>query len=146
MFDLTTTCIILICLSFIAGFLTAWALRSITLVKIKKSKNSIEGFLKSEKLMKETIQKENSLLYQSKQTTENDFLKKQLEAIAIIKMQEQDILLLQKSNEETEALMQAGLPGLNDLKLKLLEANNTIARIKGQMELREKDAKKSPDQ
>ncbi len=96
--------------------------------------------------MKETIQKENSLLYQSKQTTENDFLKKQLEAIAIIKMQEQDILLLQKSNEETEALMQAGLPGVNDLKLKLLEANNTIARIKGQMELREKAAKKSPDQ
>lgn len=96
--------------------------------------------------MKETLQKENSLLYQSKQSTENDFLKKQHEALSIIQMQEQDILLLQRSNEETEALMQAGLPGLNDLKLKLLEANNTIARIKGQMELREKDAKKSPDQ
>ena len=146
MFDLTTTCIIIVSLSFVAGFLTAWALRSIPLIKIKKSKNSIEGFLKSEKLMNETLQKENSLLYQSKQTTENDFLKKQLEAIAIIKMQEQDILLLQKSNEETEALMQAGLPGLNDLKLKLLEANNTIARIKGQLELREKATKKSPDQ
>ena len=116
------------------------------LVKIKKSKNSIEGFLKSEKLMKETLQKENSLLYQSKQTTENDFLKKLNEALAIIKIQEQDILLLQQSNEETEALMLAGLPGLNDLKLKLLEANNTIARIKGKMELKVKESKKSPNQ
>jgi hypothetical protein len=142
---LTTTCIIIVSLAFIAGFITAWALRSITVVKIKKSRNSIEGFLKSEKLMKETLQKENSLLYQSKQSTENDFLKKQHEALSIIQMQEQDILLLQRSNEETEALMQAGLPGLNDLKLKLLEANNTIARIKGQMELKEKDSKKSHD-
>jgi hypothetical protein len=142
---LTTTCIIIVSLAFIAGFITAWALRSITVVKIKKSRNSIEGFLKSEKLMKETLQKENILLYQSKQSTENDFLKKQHEALSIIQMQEQDILLLQRSNEETEALMQAGLPGLNDLKLKLLEANNTIARIKGQMELKEKDSKKSHD-
>jgi hypothetical protein len=42
--------------------------------------------------------------------------------------------------------MLAGLPGLNDLKFKLLEANNTIARIKGQMELKGKETKKSPDQ
>ena len=143
---MTTTCIIIASLAFIAGFLTAWALRSITLVKIKKSKNSIEGFLESEKLMKETLQKENSLLYQSKQTNENDLIKKLNEAQAVIKMQDQDILLLQQSNEETEALMLAGLPGLNDLKLKLLEANNTIARIKGQMEFKGKESKKSPNQ
>ena len=69
---------------------------------------------------------------------ENESLKKINEAIAIIKIQEEDILLLQKSNEETEAAMQAGLPGLNELKLKLLEANNTIARFKGQVESKEK--------
>ena len=96
--------------------------------------------------MKETLQKENSLLYQSKQTNENDLIKKLNEAQAVIKMQDQDILLLQQSNEETEALMLAGLPGLNDLKLKLLEANNTIARIKGQMEFKGKESKKSPNQ
>ena len=115
----------------------AWALRTSTLTKYKKSKNSTEGFLESEKLMRETLQKENDLLYHSRQTAENDFLKKLNEAHAIIQMQDQDILLLQKSNEETEALLHAGLPGLNELKLKLLAANNTIARFKGQAELKE---------
>lgn len=89
--------------------------------------------------MKETLQKENDLLYHSRQTTEKDFLKKLHEAHTIIKTQEQDILLLQKNNEETEALMLEGLPGLHELKLKLLEANNTIARFKGQVDLKEKD-------
>jgi hypothetical protein len=39
--------------------------------------------------------------------------------------------------------MQAGLPGLNELKLKLLEANNTIARYKGQVESKVKVSKDS---
>ena len=138
------TTIIYICITFLIGFITAWAIRSTTLAELKKSKSSSEGFLKSEKLMKETLQKENGLLYQSKQTAELDFVKKIKEAQAIINMQEQDILLLQKSNEETEALMQAGLPALHDLKLKLLEANNTIARLKGQAGVKEKDSKISP--
>ena len=93
--------------------------------------------------MKETLHKENVLLYQTKQIAENEFLKKINEARAIIKMQEEDILLLQKSNEETEAAMQAGLPGLNELKLKLLEANNTIARFRGQAETKENLYRKS---
>jgi hypothetical protein len=136
---LTTTFIIIIAiLSLTVGFIIAWAMRTVTLSKVKKLKNSIEGFLESEKRMKETLQKENTILYQTKQIAENDFLKKINEASAIIKMQEEDILLLQKSNEETEAAMQAGLPGLNELKLKLLEANNTIARFKGQVESKEK--------
>ncbi len=138
------TTIIFICITFITGFIAAWAIRSTTLAELKKSKSSSEGFLKSEKLMKETLQKENGLLYQSKQTAEFDFVKKLKEAQAIINMQEQDILLLQKSNEETEALMHAGLPALHDLKLKLLEANNTIARLKGQVGVKEKDSKISP--
>ena len=93
--------------------------------------------------MKETLHKENVLLYQTKQIAENEFLKKINEARSIIKMQEEDILLLQKSNEETEAAMQAGLPGLNELKLKLLEDNNTIARFRGQVETKEKSSRKS---
>ena len=43
-----------------------------------------------------------------------------------------DILLLQKSNEETEALLQEGQPALHALKLQLLDAQNTIARYKAQ--------------
>ena len=136
---MTTTFIIIIaCFCFILGFIIAWVIQTTKLSKMKKLKNSIEGFCESEKLMKETLQKENTLLYQTKQIAENESLKKINEAIAIIKIQEEDILLLQKSNEETEAAMQAGLPGLNELKLKLLEANNTIARFKGQVESKEK--------
>ena len=138
-----TFIIIITCLCFILGFVIAWTMQTVKLSKIKKSKNSIEGFWESEKLMKETLQKENTQLYQSKQSLENDFLKKMNEARAIIKMQEEDILLLQKNNEETEAIMQAGLPGLNELKLKLLEANNTIARYKGQVESKVKVSKDS---
>ena len=141
---MTTTFIIIIaCFCFILGFIIAWVIQTAKLSKIKKEKNSIEGFWKSEKLMKETLHKENVLLYQTKQIAENEFLKKINEASAIIKMQEEDILLLQKSNEETEAAMQAGLPGLNELKLKLLEANNTIARFRGQVETKENLYRKS---
>ena len=141
---MTTTFIIIIaCFCFILGFIIAWVIQTAKLSKNKKEKNSIEGFWKSEKLMKETLHKENVLLYQAKQIAENEFLKKINEASAIIKMQEEDILLLQKSNEETEAAMQAGLPGLNELKLKLLEANNTIARFRGQVETKENLFRKS---
>jgi len=141
---LTTIFIIIIaCFCFILGFIIAWVIQTAKLSKNKKEKNSIEGFWKSEKLMKETLHKENVLLYQTKQIAENEFLKKINEASAIINMQEEDILLLQKSNEETEAAMQAGLPGLNELKLKLLEANNTIARFRGQVETKENLYRKS---
>ncbi len=44
----------------------------------------------------------------------------------------EDILLLQKDNEESEALLKAGEPELYNLKLKLIEANNEIARYKAQ--------------
>ncbi len=44
----------------------------------------------------------------------------------------EDILLLQKSNEETEELLKAGEPGIYNLKMKLIEANNEIARYKAQ--------------
>jgi hypothetical protein len=42
-------------------------------------------------------------------------------------------LLLQKSNEQTEALLQAGQPEVHALKIQLIEAQNTIARYKAQL-------------
>ena len=48
----------------------------------------------------------------------------------LIKIMDGDILLLQKSNEETEALLAKGEPAVHELKLKLIEANNVIARYK----------------
>jgi len=123
--------------AFIAGFTTAWIIRTITVAKIRKSQKSMEGYLESEKLMKETLQKENMLLHQMKQAAELAFSKKLKEARDINRILDQDILLLQKSNEETEALLQTGQPALHELKLKLIDAYNTIARYKAQAELKE---------
>ena len=60
------------------------------------------------------------------------------EAHDLNKQMDSDILLLQKSNEETEALLKAGEPVIHSLKVKLIEANNTIARYKAQLGIKEK--------
>lgn len=99
--------------------------------KQKKILKSTEGFLESERLKRETLKNENTMVHRQKQTVEIELSKKLKDAYAIMKQMDEDILLLQKSNEETEALLQAGQPELHDLKLKLMEANNTISRMKG---------------
>lgn len=86
--------------------------------------------MESERLMKEKLRKENNTVYQAKETIENELQQKLAEAVHITKMMDQDILLLQKSNEETEAILEAGAPMMNALKLKLIEANDRIARYK----------------
>ena len=88
---------------------------------------------------KETLQKENTLLHHSKQAAELELTKKLKEARDLNKMLDEDILLLQKSNEETEALLEKGQPALHDLKLKLIEAHNTIARYKALSEIKDGD-------
>ena len=120
--------------AFITGFIVAWIIRSITLNRLSKLQRSTQGYLESEKLMKETVQKENIMAHQMKQATELECGKKLQESKALIRVLDENILLLQKSNEETEALMKAGLPAMHELKLKLIEANNTIARYKGHVE------------
>lgn len=116
---------------FIGGFLIAWLLKSLSVAKIKKENKSLKGLLESERLMKETTQKENTFLMRSSDSAAllKDKLKK---AEGLIKIMDSDILLLQKSNEETETLLANGEPALYDMKMKLIEANNTIARFKSQ--------------
>jgi hypothetical protein len=126
--------------AFIIGFAIAWILRTIALVKIKKSLKSTQGYLESETLKKETLQKENVQVHQMKQVVELECVKKLEHALELNKRLDADILLLQKSNEETEALLEAGQPALHALKLQLLEANNTIARYKAQQQQPGKNA------
>lgn len=116
---------------FAGGFLLAWLLKSLSVAKIKKENKSLKGLLESERLMKETTQKENTFLLRSSDSINavKDKLKKAEDRIRIM---DNDILLLQKSNEETESLLANGEPALYDMKMKLIEANNTIARIKSQ--------------
>lgn len=117
--------------AFIAGFILAWILRTFALAKINKLQNGTKGYLESERLMKETLQKENMVVHQMKQAVEIEYAKKLKESQDIIRMLDENILLLQKSNEETEALLKEGEPALYEIKLKLIEAQNTIARLKG---------------
>lgn len=117
-------------IAFVAGFALAWVIRSIGYYQLKKLQKSTSGFLESERLKKETLRNEIVIAHQQKQTTHLELTKKLNEAHAIIKQMDQDIILLQQSNEETEALLEAGQPEIHELKIKLLEAQNAIARGK----------------
>ena len=124
-------------IAFLVGFGIAWLLRSITIAKLAKLQKSTQGYLESEKLMKETLQKENIQVHQHKMATELEYAKKLKQAQELNRILDEDILLLQKSNEETEALLLAGEPEIHALKIKLLEAQNTIARFRAQLGVRE---------
>ncbi len=102
--------------------------------KLKKTLKSTQGYLESETLKKVVLQKEITQLHQMKEAGEMDYRQKLEEALLQNKILDSDILLLQKSNEETEALLKKSQPALHNLKLQLLEAQNTIARYKAQQQ------------
>ncbi len=119
--------------AFILGFISAWIIRALSFQKLKKSNKSIQGFLESERLVKETLRKENALAFQLKKDVEISLGHKLKEAESTIKTMDENILLLQKSNELIEAEFKAAEPELYQLKMKLIEANNTISRLKAQL-------------
>ncbi len=112
------------------GFTAAWMLQLQKLQRQQKELKSTGGFLESEKLMKKDLQKELAMVHQQKMAVELDLGQKLQKAEKIIRQMDSDILLMQKSYEETEALLQAKQPEVHALKLQLLEAQNTIARLK----------------
>ena len=121
---------IYILIGFVAGFIIAWIIQLIAILKLKKEIKSAKGLLESEKLIKENAQKENNYLLKSADSSILTTKVKLKQAEDLIKIMDGDILLLQKSNEETEALLANGEPAVHELKLKLIEANNVIARYK----------------
>lgn len=120
-------------IGFVVGFSLAWFIRTIFIFQLKKSKRSTDGFLESERLMKETLKNENAVSQKQKQTIEIELTRKIADMQKIIRQMDADILLMQKSNEETEASLAAGQPELHQFKMKLIEAQNTIARYKAQL-------------
>lgn len=119
--------------AFVAGFIIAFILLLIKITKLKKELKSTQGFLESEKLMKETLKKENASMHFTRQAGEGELIKKLQEAQTLIRRMDEDILLLQKSNEETERQLASSQPELHALKLKMIEAQNAIARYKSQL-------------
>lgn len=130
--------IIYILIALIAGFAAAWFLQWNKLQKQGRELKSTSGYLESERLMKETVQKELAVTHQNKMATELDLKLKLQNAEKIIKEMDSDILLMQKSYEETESLLQAKAPEVHALKLQLIEAQNTIARLKAKLAEKEK--------
>lgn len=116
-----------------AGFLAGYFLQKIVVNKVKRDHKSLSGFLESEKLKKEKLEKEIQSLLSIKAQGENELVNQINQLKNEVKMMDYDIILLQKNNEDTEALLKAGEPVIYDLKLKLIEANNTIARLKGEL-------------
>lgn len=120
-------------IAFIAGFIIAWLIGYFKQQKVQKELKSSTGFLESERLMKETLQKELAVVHQNKMATELELTQKLQAAEKIMMQMDSDILLLQKSNEETEALLEARQPEVHTLKLQLIEAQNNAARYKAQL-------------
>ena len=126
------TIYIYIGVALVAGILIGLVAQLNKIGKLLKENKGLQGMLESERLIKETAQKENAFLLQSADAallTTKEKLKKAEEQVRLM---DSDIILLQKSNEETEALMASSEPALHEMKLKLIEANNTIARYKAQ--------------
>ena len=130
--------IIYISLAFLVGFGLAWFLQWNKLQKQGKELKSNSGFLESERLMKETLQKELAVVHQNKMATELDLSQKLQTAEKIIKQMDSDILLMQKSYEETEALLKVTQPEVHALKLQLIDAQNNIVRLKAKLAEKEK--------
>lgn len=125
---------ILSIITFIIGFTAASIILLIKIMQLRKELKSTQGFLESERLVKETLRKENTMAFQMKESLENDLGSKLKEAQTLLKIMDEDILLLQKSNEETEAMFKLTQPEMHQLKVKLIEANNTISRMKAQLQ------------
>ncbi len=117
--------------AFLIGFILAWVIRTLTLAQVNKKLKSADGYLESEKLKKETLQKENVQINNMRLAGEQELMGKLKLARKQIQEMDRDILLLQQSNEETEAQLLAGQPEIHAIKIKLIEAQNTIARLKG---------------
>ena len=89
-------------------------------------------------MIKETLQKELAVVHQRKMAAELDLSQKLKAAEKIIQQMDNDIMLMQKNYEETEVLLHATQPEVHAIKLELIEAKNTIARLKGMLAEKEK--------
>ena len=119
--------------AFILGFVIAWLIKSNMMVNLKKELKNSESLLSQEKQMKETQRKESNLVQQHQQAKELSLIEELNQKKQLLKRLDEDILLLQRSNEETEEMLKASQPELHAMKLKLIEAQNTIARYKSKL-------------
>lgn len=121
-------------IAFVVGFLLAWVLRSLKVSQMAKNEKDARSLLDNEKMIKETQRKESLAIQRHQQGIEIELRKKLDESRNQLRQMDENLILLQRSNEETEQLLKANQPELHALKIKLLEAQNTIARYKAKLE------------
>ena len=122
-----------IILAFVFGLLLGWALSSIRIRPLRQRIKSLEDKNSKEIIANEALKNESEFLHASAEKSTKQFEGKFLQQQEQIRNLENDIAILQKKYEETENLLESGQPVIHSLKLKLIEANNTIARYKGRL-------------
>ncbi len=132
-----TSLIIIAVSAFAAGAILAGIIALIKINSRLKKFKSVEGFLEQERRINETLKTENKQLHIHKEQARQEFEERVKELHRQIKRMDEDIILLQKSNEETEELLKAGMPVVHNLKIQLIEAQNTIARYKARAGIKE---------
>ena len=122
---------IYISIAFVTGFGIAWVLGFTKLKTKERELKSATGYLESERMIKDTLQKELAVVHRNKMAVELKLSQKLKAAEKLIEQMDGDILLMQSNYEETESLLEAKQPEVHALKLELIEAKNQVARLKG---------------
>ncbi|MEO6556074.1 MAG: hypothetical protein ABIN92_01055 [Ferruginibacter sp.] len=122
-----------IAIAFLSGGIIAWLLRSISLSSAIKKNMQLNEQRAEDKLLMEKLQTEHSALQHEKIHDLESFSKRYKELESVNASLQHQVAILTNKFDESDALLKAGQPVIHSLKLKLIEANNTIARYKGRM-------------
>ena len=120
--------------SFATGFSVAGAMLLIVKVKMKVQFKRLQGLLEYESLLKETLKKEQETLLQHGMDREGAMQKKWRESEMAKEELRVEVAKWETVQKETAQKTKSLQEDMQALKLKLIEAQNTIVRIKVQME------------
>lgn len=120
--------------SFATGFSVAGVMLLVVKMKMKVQLKRLQGLLEYESLLKETLKKEQETLLQHGMDMEGVMQKKWRESEMAKEELKVEVAKWQTVQNETAQKAKSLQEDMQALKLKLIEAQNTIVRIKVQME------------
>lgn len=133
-FYVVTPSYLLAGVSFATGFSVAGAILFVIKIKMKVQIKRLQGILEYESLLKETLKKEQETLLQHGMDREGAMQKKCRESEMARDELKVEVARWQTEQKETAQKAKSLQEDMQALKLKLIEAQNTIVRIKAQME------------
>ncbi len=129
-----TSSYILAAVSFAVGLSIAGAMLFIFKMKMKAQVKRLQGLLEYESLLKETLKKEQETMLQHGMDKEAALQKKWMNSEQARKILEAELAKWQTMHREATQKTASIQEEMQTLKLKLIEAQNTIVRNKVQME------------